>query len=390
MFDLANAQNKLSRDVLQLLKTDQVQEAATAAKLPSPLEAMNDILAFSSLSVQLSINDDGDILASHDGQATFSITQLSDGERNAVMLAGQVLTARPGTLFLIDEPERHLHRAITEPMLSALFERRKDCRFVVATHEPELPNSTPDARVVIVRNCSWNGSAASGWDVDILEPGIEVPDDIRRALLGARRRLLFIEGDEARSLDFPLVSALFPNLSVVPRGSCRDVERSVIGLAGSKELHWLSPVGLIDRDDRSDEEVLALEAQNVFPLDVCSIESIFYSYRSINEMAQVQAEMYGGDAEELASRTRDAALAVLDQNTKETLAARRAEKTARNNLLSSLPDWRQIRETRGGTIEIGAETTFHAEIDNLNTALEANDLDGIVARWCPLNKREKR
>jgi len=380
LFDLANAQNRVSREVLEMLKADAVEDAKTAAKLPSPLEAMNDILAVSSLSVQLSINQDGDFLTSHDGVTNFSITLLSDGERNAVMLAAQVLTAEPDTLFLIDEPERHLHRAIIEPMLSALFEKRKDCCFVVATHEPELPNSNSEAKVVIVRGCSWNGSVASGWDVDVLNPGVDIPDDIRRALLGARRRILFIEG-ETQSLDFPLVSALFPKLSIVPRGSCRDVERSVIGLTGSDELHWLHPLGLIDRDDRTVEEVAALEAQKVFALDVSAIESIFYSSRSISEMATLQAELLGGDAENLVSSASAAALAILDDDTKESLAARRAEKTARNKILNSLPDWRRIKETRGENLTIEADTTFEAELEKLNAAIRGNDLDSIVARF---------
>ncbi|MEW8073375.1 MAG: AAA family ATPase [Candidatus Thiodiazotropha sp.] len=380
LFDLANAQNKVTRDVFELLKGDAVEEAVTAAKLPSPLEAMNDILAVSSLSVQLSINEEGDILASHDGENNFSITQLSDGERNAVMLAAQVLTAQPDTLFLIDEPERHLHRAITEPMLSALFDKRKDCCFVIATHEPELPNSNPDAKVVIVRDCSWNGGTASGWDVDLLDSGFDMPDDIRRALLGARRRILFVEG-RTQSLDFPLVVALYPNLSVIPRGSCRDVERSVIGLAGSAELHWLRPLGLIDRDDRTDDEVVALEAQNVFALEVSAIESIFYSSRAISELAGVQSEVFGTNADEMVYAANKAAFAVLDRDTIEVLAARRAEKTARNKLLSSLPDWRQIKEIQGETLELGIDTTYEAELAKLDAAIEAENLDSIIARF---------
>ena len=380
LFDLANAQNRVSREVLELLKADSVDEAKTAAKLPSPIEAMNNILAVSSLTVRLSINEDGDVLANHEEGKHFSITQLSDGERNAVMLAAQVLTADPETLFLIDEPERHLHRAITEPMLTALFERRKDCCFVIATHEPELPNSNPDAKVVIVRSCSWNGAVATGWDIDILESGVDIPDDIRRALLGARRRILFVEG-ETQSLDYPLIAALFPNLSIIPMGSCRDVERSVVGLTGSAELHWLKPIGLIDRDDRTDEEVAALESQKIFALEASAIEAIFYSSQAISEISGIQAEIFAGDVGEMISAATTAALAVLDQETKETLAARRAEKTARNKLLASLPDWRRIKETKGGRLEIEVATSFEGELGKIDTAVEANDLDGVVKRF---------
>ena len=49
------------------------------------------------------------------------MAQMSDGERAAAIIAATVLVADPGTLFLIDEPERHLHRSIIEPFLSALF-----------------------------------------------------------------------------------------------------------------------------------------------------------------------------------------------------------------------------------------------------------------------------
>ncbi len=380
LFDLANAQNTVSRSVLDLLKQGSIDEATSVAKQPSPLEAMNDILSVSTLTVRLSISEDGDILAQHGDGPTFSISLLSDGERNAVMLAAQVLTANPETLFLIDEPERHLHRAITEPMLTALFEKRKDCAFVVATHEPELPNCNPEAPVVIIRGCSWSGSTASGWDLDILDPGVDVPDDIRRALLGSRRRLLFIEG-ETQSLDYPLISALFPSLSIKPTGSCREVERSVVGLTGAAGLHWLNPLGLVDRDDRSDKEVEALAERNIFALEVSAIESIFYSGEAIAAIASLQAGLFGLNEEELKNRAVDVGLTLFDDDVKETLAARRSEKSARNRLMSSLPDWRVIRENRGQNIEISTTTNFDAELELLNNAISANDLDAITSRY---------
>ena len=57
------------------------------------------------------------------------------------------------------------------------------------------------------------------------------------------------------SLDTPLYDALFPDLSVIPKGSCIDVQRAVSGLRGSQDLHHVEAFGLIDRDDRPDEEI---------------------------------------------------------------------------------------------------------------------------------------
>ena len=120
------------------------------------------------------------------GGGKFSIEKMSDGERSAVIMAAEVITAKPSTVFLIDEPERHLHRAIIMPFLSALFKQREDCAFVVSTHEITLPIDSPDARVLMVRSCTWNGTAARAWDVEVLEPNTELPEELKLAILAAR------------------------------------------------------------------------------------------------------------------------------------------------------------------------------------------------------------
>ena len=42
----------------------------------------------------------------------YGAAELSDGERNALLISAEILTAKDGTLLIIDEPERHLHRSI--------------------------------------------------------------------------------------------------------------------------------------------------------------------------------------------------------------------------------------------------------------------------------------
>ena len=112
-----------------------------AEESPSVFDQLNELLTLGNLLVKISTsNDYTEILTLHqNANEPFSISQMSDGERNAVLIAAQVLTVESGTVLLIDEPERHLHRSITEPFLSALFEQRRDCMFVVSTHELALP-----------------------------------------------------------------------------------------------------------------------------------------------------------------------------------------------------------------------------------------------------------
>ena len=78
-------------------------------------------------------------MASKSGSDSYSVAEMSDGERNALLLAAEVLTVPSGTLILIDEPELHLHRSIISSLLTGLFSNRSDCMFVISTHEVMLP-----------------------------------------------------------------------------------------------------------------------------------------------------------------------------------------------------------------------------------------------------------
>src|SRR5581483_6889750 len=52
---------------------------------------------------------------------------MSDGERVAFYLLGQVLSAPPNAIIVIDEPEIHLHRAIQATLWDQIEISRPDC-----------------------------------------------------------------------------------------------------------------------------------------------------------------------------------------------------------------------------------------------------------------------
>src|SRR6185295_8666736 len=118
-----------------------------------------------------------------------------------------ILTAKSGTLILIDEPERHLHRSIISPLLKLLFDRRNDCVFIVSTHELMLPLDTPKSFTLLVRSCEYQDQNVRAWTADLLAPGAAIDDDLKGDILGSRRKMLFVEGT-AQSLDSPLYSLL--------------------------------------------------------------------------------------------------------------------------------------------------------------------------------------
>lgn len=384
LFDLVAKDNTRYRTIGQYIDNNNPDEATKfASKFESPFKQLNDLLRLGTLTVYLRNSNDEEILAQHTSNGcSFSIAQMSDGERAAAIMAANVLTVEPDTILLIDEPERHLHRSIIEPFLSALFAKRGDCAFVISTHEIALPIANPKAHVVVLRSCTWEGNVAAAWDAEILESGADLPEDLKRDILGARRSILFVEGT-ASSLDLPLYNALFPEFSVIPKGSCYDVIRAVKGLRGSHKFHQVEAFGLIDKDDRTEDEIKELSEDNVFALEVCSVESLYYCSDAIEAVAYRQAESLGRESNAMIETATRLALEALGEDTlPERMAAKRCERRVRRLMEALIPGWRTIMES-GQHLQIPStvESPYADELDRFKNLVRAADLDGLIARY---------
>ena len=349
----------------------------------SVVNQLNELLMLGNLAVTIKISDDDtEILTMHqNANAPFSISQMSDGERNAVLIAAQVLTVDPRTVLLIDEPERHLHRSIIEPFLSALFERRTDCIFVVSTHEVALPIAHPDAQVIITRSCQWNGNTPSAWDLDALERDADLPEDIKRSILGSRKRMLFIEGVQG-SLDIRLYQQLFPDVTVIPIGTCDDVQRAVSGLRKTQSLNDIEAFGLIDRDNRTEENIEKLADDYVYVLDAYSVESLYYCPEAIRAVAKRQAETLNTDAEAMITSATNRALNVVgQQDVVERMAKKLCVRKMRSALLSQVPDWSSIGTSGDLKVDIPSTHIYHRELNHYQQAIEQGNLSEVVARY---------
>lgn len=390
LFDLVAKENERARQIAFHVDNQERDEAERISNQgASPFVQINELLALATLAVRLDHSKGEEILARHqEGRIPYSIAQMSDGERNAAIIAATVLTVEPGTILLIDEPERHLHRSIIEPFLSALFERRKDCTFVVSTHEISLPVADQKARTLMVRSCSWTGNRASAWEVELLEPSLELPEDLRLAIMGSRKRILFVEGDDSGSLDSQLYRALYPSISVLPKGSCAEVMKAVKGLRGSESLHHVEAYGLIDRDNRPPVEVEKLEDDFVFALDVHSVEALYFCSDSISAVAQHQAESLMKDPEEMKEVAKVSALDALgEEGLAERMAAKWCERHVRNSMMTETPDWKTIASSPTATICASVPSPYPLELKRFQDLLANKRLEELVARY-PL--RESR
>ena len=311
--------------------------------------------------------------------ALYSIAKLSDGERNAILIAANVLTVPAGTLLLIDEPERHLHRSIVSPLLSLLLKERPDCAFVVSTHETLLPIDNPRSKVLLTRACVYDGDKAMSYDIDLLEKADAIDDDLKRTILGERRKIVFVEGIE-HSLDKPLYSLLFPNASIVAKANCREVENAVVGIKGTAELHWVKPFGLVDNDSAEPERIADLQTKSVIVLNVYSVESIYY-HPAVQKLAgEKLAAVLGGDLEGKLKKANDDAIKAIRENAQH-LSTRIAEKAARAQVFSLLPKKGEVAVGGERTAKIDFTKIAQDETARLEALVNISDFVGVLQRY---------
>lgn len=383
LFDLTADDNAHARKIRdQVYKNDWVALDKIIGHERPAFDRINGLLKVAGFSVTIENVAGEEIIAKHeDSGASYSMAQMSDGERNAVIIAANVLTVKPNTVLLVDEPERHLHRAVIEPFLSALFAERTDCAFIISTHEVALPTANAEARVLMVRSCQWNGDQYKSWDAKLLEKDADLPEDLKRAILGTRKTVLFVEG-ELQSLDRRLYSLLFPKVTVVPAGSCNDVIQAVKGLQQTSSIHDVKAFGLIDRDDRSDDEVHQLAADGIYALDTYAVESLYYCSDAIVAVARQQAETFGSCSDEFVQDAKRKALSVLARtDIMENMASLLCVRKVKEQFLSQMPDRNLIKGNPSAVITLSVTSPYDAETNTFKELLNKQELDAIVARY---------
>ncbi len=212
----------------------------------------------------------------------YSSIKLSDGEKAVLFYAIAVSYAPKGSVIFVDSPEIFLHPTMVASLWNRLEFQRPDCSFCYTTHDPEFASSRNGAPVVWVRDCD---TAHLAWDYDTLPSQDGMPPELYMSLVGARKPVLFIEGDSRRSIDARLYPLIFPDYTVRSLGSCNKVIEATRTFNGLSSFHNLDSFGIVDRDRRDDGEVGYLRSKNIMVPEVAEVENLFLLENVVKTMA---------------------------------------------------------------------------------------------------------
>ena len=231
----------------------------------------------------------GNLLFSREGQAgRYSQVKLSAGEKAVLYYFGGVLYAPEGAVVFVDSPEMFLHPSLHQKIWDTMETMRPDCRFVYTTHDLEFTATRQTNALLWVKGYD---AGKELWDYMILPRGGGISDEIYMAIAGARKPMLFIEGDASHSIDAKLYPLVFRDFTVKSLGSCDKVIESTRTFNDQKSLHHLDARGIVDRDRRDDGEVAYLRAKNIFVPEVAEIENILM----LEEVVRAVASFCGKD-----------------------------------------------------------------------------------------------
>ncbi len=226
--------------------------------------------------------DDIQVISISTGQK-YSASEMSDGERAIFYMLGQVLYVEDESVIIFDEPELHIHKSIMSNLWDELEALKPNCSFLTITHDIEFASSRVADKYVIK-----SYEATPKWEINPV-PDSYFDEETITKILGSRKPILFVEGT-LTSLDSNLYRACYPEWTIISRGSCKDVIHSVIS---SNKLNKDTPTlnircaGIVDCDNRTEDDINYLKELKIEILPVAEIENIF----CLQEVAKVILEM---------------------------------------------------------------------------------------------------
>ena len=290
------------------------------------------------------------------GGAAYGASRLSDGERVGFYLIGQALLAPDSALIVIDEPELHLHECIQGALWDAIEQARTDCRFIYITHDLGFAASRRSATKVALFDYEAPSTpdGVGTWKWTPVPPAEDFPEDTKLRILGSRRHTLFCEG-VVGGLDHNVLTAMFPELYVVPVGSWEQVRHAVGSFRRLFPMHHFTVVGVIDRDDHEATAIVSLAKKGVYVLSVAGIENMLLAPPSLRFLCSKRS-LKGATPEQTAESVKLACIAHAMMNVGDVVGQR-----AKFRIRQRLEEIGRAKNTKSDVVKAAEDAAGAAE-----------------------------
>lgn len=232
-----------------------------------------------------------------DTEPGYTPSRLSAGEKAVLYYISAMSYAPKRATVFVDSPEMFLHPTVTRMLWNLLEIMRPDCRFVYTTHDLDFAASRSASSAIWVRRFD---AQTNTWDYDVLPPHTAISDEIYQSILGSRKPVLFIEGDERRSIDAKLYPLIFRDFTVQALGSCNKVIEATRSFNDLNAFHHMDSFGIVDRDRRDAKEVAYLRGKRIMVPEVAEVENMLL----LEEVVRAVASFCGKDESRVADRVR--------------------------------------------------------------------------------------
>jgi predicted ATPase len=254
-------------------------------------------LTFRILTANPARDVDLDVLSSGEKAVLLLFTPLIEAEINRLLAGlGKIEAAQvpaPDRVFLIDEPEQHLHPELQARVLTYLREEtlKGNIQAVVATHSPTLLDLATDQELFVINRPNGDANqlarvADSTARLDALKSLVGNPYYVTTG-----RTIVLVEGPPgpAGSTDVQLLDRIHPSATkytFIPMGGRSSVIAAVKALRDqiSEARFGISVLGLVDRDrgDPKEEGIMSWPFATIENLLIADSNAVAHAIKTVN------------------------------------------------------------------------------------------------------------
>lgn len=224
------------------------------------------------------------------GREEYSVNSLSDGEKVILYYICHVVLAEDNSFIIVDEPETFLNTSNYNRLWDTLEAYKKNCKFIYISHVIDFISTRSNVDLLWCKSFEYPNK----WEIERLNEKSELtgkfPKELLSEILGARKPILFCEGKKS-SLDYFVYSILFrEEVIVYPVEGHNKVIEYTRAYNNSPIMDNNKAYGIVDSDLMSEEQILALEEDNVFSLPFNEIEMIFFTPEIMEKIVILDTE----------------------------------------------------------------------------------------------------